>query len=153
MSNKRELVFLLLGIIALPSAGCYAQRWANDAGETAYNELSPQALLQKYRYFKEMASQLDAKQANILSNQATMNSWEKRYGSDVSKWPRNVSDNYDQRLTEYNDLVMNYNNLAAEYNKAMSDLSYKFCNVGQMPAGLPPDATALSRSFASYKTK
>ncbi len=153
MKLQAKLLTLLTLVTLVSLSGCYAQRWANEAAETTYQEVRPEALLQKYRYFKEMASQLDAKQASLMATQATMISWDHRYGSDVSKWPRSVSDDYDQRLTEYNDLVMNYNQLAADYNKAMSDASYAFCNVGSMPKGLPDDCTPLRRSYAEYKTK
>jgi hypothetical protein len=147
------LICLLSGalMVALISAGCNALRWGSEASETVYQETRPLALLNKYRYFKKVAASLDSMQANIKTMDATQKTWEKRYANvPVEKWPMRVQEQYDQRLQELNALKANFNDLAATYNRAMSDLSWAFCNAGKMPAGFPSDATALKRSYAEY---
>lgn len=138
-------------VLSLFNVGCNAIRWGNEAAETTYQEVRPEALLRKYRYFKTVASNLDAIQANIAATEATQKQWDRRYARlPVEKWPIRVQEQYDQRLTELNAQKANFNDLAATYNKSMSDLSWSFCNVGEMPKGFPPDATALKRSYATY---
>jgi hypothetical protein len=138
--------------VAMVSAGCNAMRWGSESTETVYQETRPLALLNKYRYFKRVAANLDAQQADILAMQSTQKTWERHYGKlPVEKWPMRVQEQYDQRLTELNALKSNFNSLAADYNRAMADLSWSFCNVGKMPAGFPEDAqTPLKRQFATY---
>jgi hypothetical protein len=132
-------------------AGCNAQRWANEAAETTYQETRPLALLNKYRKFKEMAATLDSKQATILAYEARVKKVTQRYGEDATKWPRDVRESLDDKETEVDAVKGSYNLLAAEYNTAMADYTTKFCNVGQMPQGFPDDCqTALKKSYATY---
>lgn len=147
------LICLISGavMLALLNMGCNAMRWGSEASEVAYQETRPLALLNKYRYFKKVAANLDASQANIRAMEATQKVWLRRW-SRVSedKWPMRVQEQYDQRIQELTALKANFNDLAATYNRAMSDMSWAFCNVGKMPDGFPPDATALKRSYAAY---
>lgn len=139
-------------MLSLINVGCNAMRWGNEASETAYQETRPLALLNKYRYFKKVAANLESQKADIMAMEATRETWEKRYANlPLEKWPMRVQEQYDQRLTELNGLKANFNSLAAEYNRAMADLSWSFCNVGKMPAGFPEDAqTPLERRVATY---
>lgn len=138
--------------LSLLNVGCNAIRWGNEAVETTYQETRPLALLNKYRYFKKVAANLEAQQADILAMDATRKTWERRYAKlPLEKWPMRVQEQYDQRLTELNALKANFNSLAADYNRSMADLSWSFCNVGEMPKGFPEDAqTPLNRKYATY---
>jgi hypothetical protein len=147
------LICLLSGavMLLLINTGCNAIRWGNEASEVAYQETRPLALLNKYRYFKKVAANLDAMQANIRTMDATQKVWLRRWSRvPQEKWPMRVQEQYDQRIQELTALKANFNDLAATYNRAMADMSWSFCNVGKMPEGFPPDATALKRSYAQY---
>lgn len=151
MKNYRSLIPVVLGLCAFMVVGCNAQRWANEATETTYQETRPLALLAKYRKFKSMAAQLDAKQANILASVASLEETKRTYGTDALKWPRDVREEMAQTRTELNDMKLAFNGLAADYNTAMADYTTRFCNVGKMPAGFPDtDQQALKPNYATY---
>lgn len=144
-------------ILAAGIVGCnvldIGARWAGDAKEAVYQEVAPKELIRKYRLLKRQAAALDEKQANIMVMEAGVKALELRYkGVPPEKWPRDVNESFDQRATELAGTKAVYNSLAAEYNAEMVDLGYKFCNVGEMPRGMPDDCqTLLKRNYATYR--
>lgn len=149
--KSRTMVVLALGLAALASFGCNGARWAGEAKEAVYQETRPLALINKYRAFKAMASQLDAKQAGILAGDASIKQYITDYGADRKQWPRDVREECAQKNSEVLDQKLSFNELAAQYNAAMADFATKFCNIGKMPDGFPSDCQeALKRSYAAY---
>jgi hypothetical protein len=134
----------LLSLILL--AGC---RWTNEAAEVAYQETSPEALLRKYTWFKDTASQLDAKKANIEVYKSSLTTMEATYkDTPRASWPRPDLEQYNLWSSEVAGVIASYNSLAAEYNAQMAKANWAFTNVGDLPAGA---TEPLPRDFAAYK--
>lgn len=117
-------------------------RYANDAADTAFNETKASTLLQRYEYFKNLASAIDKKRADIELYESELSG-----GMPAAKDEREY---YIQRRTELLGIIGIHNQLVSEYNSAMAKFNYNFTNVGDLPkSNLEP----LPREFQSYKTK
>lgn len=98
-------------------------------------ELSPEALNQKYEWFKNAYAALDSKRSTIKGFEADVLSYEKDFGVDRSKWSRDTISNYNLSRSEYRGIVASYNGLAADYNAEMAKWHTNFVNAGRLPAG------------------
>lgn len=98
-------------------------------------ELGPQALNQKYEWFKNTYAALDAKKASIAVFDNDMDSIKDLYGDNASNWPRDVRSDAMLSRNEVKAMRASYNRLAAEYNSEMAKWHTEFVNVGKLPAG------------------
>jgi hypothetical protein len=150
--------FAIIGMLVVAGAiGLIYNIAHNAVVETAQvvdNEVGPQALLDKYRYFKRMAAAIEARQADIEIMQKRADDTRQTYGSDASKWPRDVRESHAQDRDSAMALKLSFNKMAAEYNTAMSDRFKAFLNVGDMPKGWPEnEKIPLKREYATYKVE
>jgi hypothetical protein len=130
---------LLLALLSI--SGCI---YYTDTKDTIFDQTKASSLLKKYEWFKNAAAQLSAFDATIKVQEKKLNFLE----SDRANWNRDDRQNWHQATVELAGVKAGYNNLAAEYNAAMSKANYRFCNVGDLPAGA---TETMRREFASYK--
>jgi phage gp36-like protein len=150
MKASTLLLIILCGVLAIPAllfmrACTSATHLADRAVTVATQELDPRTLLNRYMWFKDAATMLDKKRADIAL-------YEQRLAdikiTDTS--PRYV---YEQRMqwqTEMLGVKASYNSLAAEYNAAMAKINWCFTNAGSLPAGA---TEPLPREFRSYESR
>jgi hypothetical protein len=144
------LVFLgLIGLLLLSVVGIVCN-YAGEAVQVAQEEFGPRELLRKYEWFKDAAAQLERKRSDIDVYQVRLDVLNE-YAR--NEWDRIDKENYAQWQTEVAGVTSSFNMLAAEYNSQMAKFNWQFCNAGQMPKGVPSDATPLPREFAEYRNK
>ena len=146
------LMLLVLGVGGLALHGCdRAAGLAHNAIDTAADQIEPRELLRKYVWFKDAAAALDKQHANIEVYAKRFASLKADYeGKPRSAWSREDREQYNIWLSEETGIQAAYNNLAAEYNSAMSQIQFRFCNVGQLPQGA---TQVLPREYRAYETE
>ena len=130
----KKLLLLILSSLMLISC-----RYANDASDTAFDQFKASALLAKYETFKDLASAIDKKKADIAVYEQELLSMDVKDKDDKYY--------YQQRKSEMLGLVSMHNQLVSEYNALMSKSNYAFTNVGQMPQS---NMTPLPREYQDY---
>lgn len=126
----------LLTLVLLLLISC---RYANDASDTAFDQFKASTLLTKYETFKDLASAIDKKKADIAVYEQELLSMDIKDKDDKYY--------YQQRKSEMLGLVSMHNQLVSEYNALMSKANYVFTNVGQMPQS---NMTPLPREYQDY---
>lgn len=135
---------------ALGTCG-YAFNWCSKTAEVVQDEVGPRALLDKYMWLKDAHAQLEKKQADIKVYQVGLNNISAQYYKiPRNKWAREDRDAYNIRSTEVAGVIASYNDLAAQYNAKMSEVNWKFTNVGDLPRGA---SEPLPREYAPYRTE
>lgn len=126
----------------------YAFGWFGEAAQVAKTEFGPQAMLEKYSWFKDAAAQLDKKQADIGVYESRITNLTASY-KDVprQKWPRTDLEQMNVWMSEVSGVKASYNSLAADYNAQMAKFNWRFANVGQLPAGADKP---LPREYKPY---
>lgn len=125
--------------------------WCGETAEVAHQEAGPKALLNKYMWLKEAHAQLDKKQADIKVYQSRLQDMEDSYKDQPrSKWAREDREQYNTWSSEVAGVKAGYNELAAQYNAKMSEVNWKFTNVGDLPKGA---TEVLPREYAPYVEK
>lgn len=107
-----------------------------ETASVAQQEFGATAMVHKYEWFKDAASQLDRKKADLTMFDARINSLKK------SGTPDSVAQAEAERI----GVASSYNDLAARYNSAMAKINWRFANVGNVPAGSEP----LPREYREY---
>jgi hypothetical protein len=124
--------------------------WFNKATAVVAHEIDPQILLNKYIWFKETHSALDAKLATLKRYEKTFARLESEYtGIPRSKWPRDDREAWNQKAAEVDGIAASYNELASQYNAKMAEINWRFTNIGDLPAGA---TEVLPREYAPYNT-
>lgn len=148
-----SLCVVLLTGCTLVMRGCgwaagIVGRGVNESVEVGFAELGPEALNQKYEWFKNVLAQLDAKDASLSAMASKMDQMREDYG-DASRanWDRIDKQTMSQWAAERDGLKLSYNNLAAQYNAEMAKWHTEFLNVGKIPAGGDPN---MPREVAPY---
>lgn len=134
----------ILVLILLLVMGC------DDLERTARKEFSPSALLKKYEWFKDAASQCQQKLAVLKAYETRFSEMKKTYGADSlnrKTWERTDLQQWNIWQSEYLGVKSSYNELAAQYNSAMAKFNYRFCNRGDLPDGADEP---LPRDFIPY---
>lgn len=108
-----------------------------EAATVAQQQFGPAAAVQKYEWFKDAASQLDRKKADIKMFDARVGSVRKNGGS---------PDAIAQAETERLGVASSYNDLAARYNSSMVKANWRWANAGDVPNGGDP----LPREYREY---
>jgi len=91
----------ILVISVLFGITSYIFGWFNEAGQVVQEEVGPRALLKKYEWFKDAASQLDKKSADIQIYAKRSNDLKESYKDTARKdWPRDDRDQLSQWDTE-----------------------------------------------------
>lgn len=151
-SGKAIILILAIGLFwGLSSVVCGVCNYGQKAAKVVAQEIDPQVLLQKYEWFKDAAAQLNKKLADIevyKKRQADLaSSYE---GKPRSEWAREDRDQSNLWSSEVAGTIASYNKLAADYNAQMAKINWRFCNVGDLPAGA---TEPLPREFAPYATE
>jgi hypothetical protein len=143
-----RIIILVVALSAVVGVIGYVGGWFGEAAKVTQEQFGPQALLQKYEWFKDASAQLDAKVANIQAMEQRQADLTAQYqGQPRNKWLRSDAEQYNQTAAEIAGLKANYNDLAAEYNSAMSKFNYRFTNVGDLPQGA---TKVLPREYKPY---
>jgi hypothetical protein len=116
--------------------------WFGEAATVAQQQFGPAAAVQKYEWFKDAASQLDRKKADLTMFDARVDSLKKLSDSDRH------ADALNQAVSERIGVASSYNDLAARYNSSMAKANWRWANIGDVPAG----SEALPREYREYVT-
>lgn len=149
---KRAVLFTIT-LVCLTTASSIigtCSRVVSDTASTVYNEVKPQSLLNKYTEFKNIHARLSAMQSTIETLETTRKSTIETYGSDASKYPRDVRQDLASAAQEIAGTKAAFNRLASEYNANLAKINYRFCNVGDLPAGA---VDPLPREYITYISK
>ena len=148
--GKWIILGLAIVFLVLPVTG-WIFGWFGQAGDVAKEEFGPQALLEKYEWFKDAAAQLDKKQADILVYEGRITAMNETY-KDLprQKWPREDREQYNIWSSEFAGVKASYNTLAADYNAQMAKFNWRFANIGELPKGADKP---LPREFKPYTTQ
>ena len=123
--------------------------WFGEAQQVARQELGPQALLEKYTWFKDASANLDKLQADIGVYQVRISALEDDYkGTPRKDWPRDSREQLATWRAEVAGIAAAYNGLAAEYNAAMVKTHWQFANAGELPQGA---GDPVKREYRPYK--
>lgn len=129
----------------------YLFGWFGEAAQITQEEFGPRSMLQKYEWFKDAASQLDKKHADIIVYQSRISTMKSDYVNIPRKdWPRSDREQFNLWRTEVAGVIASYNSLAAEYNAQMAKFNWRFANRGDLPDGA---VEVLPREFRSYITE
>lgn len=108
--------------------------WFSDTAAVAQKEFGTSALLKKYEWFKDQASAIQKKRADITYYEGAI---------------KEETDREEKRMlrAELRGIVTVHNQLVSEYNAQMSKFNYRFTNKGDLPqSNLDP----LPREFQEY---
>lgn len=143
-----HVILPLVGVLTLLGAIFYAMSWGDEAAQVAKDEFGPKAALAKYEWFKDAASQLSRKQADITVYQQRLTSLKAGYGEKPrSEWAREDREQSSIWESEVAGVISSYNGLAAEYNAASSKFNWSGFQ-GDQPGG----SGQIPREFAPYVT-
>jgi len=125
--------------------------WFQEGVQVSRQEFGPKEMLRKYEWFKDAASMLDKKRADIAVYHSRIGALIKSY-ENVSRteWPRDDREQIGLWYTEVAGVKASYNALAAEYNSQMTKFNWRFANKGMLPKGADDP---LPREFKPYVTQ
>lgn len=138
LMQRAGLCFLGCLVIALLVGSC--ARITGEAGDVLMEESGPRAMLRKYEWFKDASARLEEKRADLVLYDARIQSLR------IPDMDRHDKAALRQAISERLGVAASYNSLAAEYNANMAKVNFRFCNVGDVPAG----SEALPREYAPY---
>lgn len=143
-----KIIGLIFGLgIVVGSIG-YGLGWFTEAADVAKEEFGPRASLVKYEWFKDVAAQLEKKQADITVYEGRIMTMNETYKALVRQdWPREDREQMNVWASEVAGVKASYNTLAADYNAQMAKLNWAFANAGELPKGAE---TPLPREFKPY---
>jgi len=140
-------VVILVIILAVMG---YALGWFGEAAKVAQKEFGPEALLEKYEWFKDASAQLDKKLADIKVYDGRLVLLKEAYGDALRKdWAREDREQFNLWSNEVAGVKASYNGLAAEYNAQMVKFNWRFANKGMLPKGAEEP---LPREYKPYVT-
>ena len=131
----RAFAYIMLICVGIIFASLFLRMCSNTA-KVVYKEYSPEAMLKKYEYFKELSGSIDEKRATL-----------EIYESQLKGIKDQESFNYQQLSAEALGIAAMHNKLCKEYNVAMSEFHYRFCNKGDLPAS---NLEVLPREIKPY---
>lgn len=151
MAIAIKVILAVFALSILVSVIGYGLGWFGEAARVAKEEFGPRAMLEKYEWFKDVATQLEKKQADITVYSGRITAMDETY-NDLArqKWPREDREQYNVWSSEVAGVKASYNSLAAEYNAQMAKFSWRFANVGELPKGADKP---LPREFKPYTTQ
>lgn len=143
-----KILVFILGFSALISLIGYGLGWFGEAAQVTKEEFGPRAMLEKYEWFKDVAAQLEKKQADIGVYERRITTMNETY-KDLKRqdWPREDREQMNVWTSEVAGVKASYNTLAADYNAQMAKFNWSFANVGELPKGAE---VPLPREFKSY---
>jgi hypothetical protein len=134
-------IFFVLGVIGA------IVHYANEAGQVAYEQTSPKAILIKYEWFKDHSASLDAKLQTISAYDSKLAQIDKRYGNKSrDEWAQPDVTAYNTYESALMGQIGLYNQDAATYNANMAKINWYWANVGNLPQG----GTPVPREYRQY---
>ena len=122
--------------------------WFSNAGKVAFDEFSPEAMLEKYEWFKDASATLDKKMADVKVYEKRVTDMKDAYeGVSRKDWARTDLDDYNLWTSEVAGIKASYNSLASQYNSEMAKFNWRFANVGELPKGA---TQPLPREYKPY---
>ncbi|HLC98922.1 MAG TPA: hypothetical protein VJC00_02845 [Candidatus Nanoarchaeia archaeon] len=148
MKNGFKIVLIVLIVFVGLSILGFVLGWFGEAAKVTQEEFGPDAMLQKYEWFKDTAAQLEKKKADITVYEGRMKAMDQTY-KDLrrDKWPREDREQYNVWVSEVAGVKASYNSLAADYNAQMAKFNWRFANTGELPKGA---TEPLPREFKPY---
>lgn len=113
----------------------------NDTAKVIKQEFAPSALLEKYKYFKNLSAAIDTKRADIKVYEDEL--------SGLTKETKQDKEYFYQKRSEMMGLIAMHNQLCSEYNSAMAQFQFRFTNAGDLPAS---NLEPLPREIRPYIT-
>jgi hypothetical protein len=139
---------MLIGLVVVLGIVGHVFGWFGEAADVAQQQFGPQALLDKYEWFKDASAQLDKKQADISVYQKRFKDLQELYaGVPRAQWAREDREQLNIWQSEVAGVTASYNQLAAEYNAQMAKFNYRFANAGALPQGAEKP---LPREYKPY---
>jgi len=136
---------IFIGIIS------YSLSWCRNMEKVASNQFSPQSLLEKYEWFKNVSDSLEKKHAEISVFEMRIENLKNEYDNERGiSWSREDCETYNLIISELVGIKAIYNQLTSEYNLQMVKFNYKFINVEELPQGTQK---VLPREYESYTTR
>lgn len=130
-------VFVLGGIALLGKVIFWPARLASEAIDSASRvitkELMPEALNQKYNWFKEQASAIRAQRAKIDLMRGNMKAANAR--AEGRQLSRTAEERLFTQEQDFQNTILAYNSMIGAYNGEMAKWHTEFANFGAMPNG------------------
>ncbi len=138
------IISAVIGIIS------YSFGWFSEGAKVIKEEFGPREALRKYEWFKDVAAQLDKKQADMQVYSSRLKSQDDAYvGTPRKDWPRDEREQRSVWEAEVSGVKASYNGLAAEYNAQMAKFNWRFAEAGSLPRGAD---VPLPREYKPYST-
>jgi hypothetical protein len=137
------VISIILGIVG------FAMGWFGGVGHVAQTELSPDALVAKYRLMLTQENSLEELKVNIGVYQKQLDDIKaQNVNLSRSEWAASDREQYDNIYNAVSASKITFNNLAAQYNSEMKDVFYAFANQAQLPTGA---TVVLNREYVPYQ--
>lgn len=133
-----KAILLFFGFAALIALLGLPFGWFTETAQVAREEFGPRAALEKYEWFKDAATQLSKKQADVAVYEQRIKSLEAQYAElPRQQWPREDREQINIWQSEVAGVRASYNTLAAEYNAAASKFNWQRFE-GELPQEYRP---------------
>lgn len=142
-------ILAFIAVVSIPTIFVFrACNAADEAAAVAQEQFGARATLEKYEWFKDAASKLDAKMATLTIYQNRFKDLKEQYGETPrGQWARDDREQWSIWRSEAAGIAASYNTLAAQYNAQMSKFNWRFAEAGNLPAGA---TNPLPREFKPY---
>jgi hypothetical protein len=142
------LLYLLIIGIMFTVIG-FALGWFGGVAKVADKELSPPALVAKYRLMLTQQNSLEELNVNIKVYEKQLKDIESQ-NANISRreWAASDREQYDNIYNAVSASKITFNRLAAQYNSEMKDVLYAFANRADLPTGA---TVVLNREYVPYQ--
>jgi len=137
--------FLIMFLLMVFSVVGTVSHWFGRAADVVQQQVDPFELQRKYEWFKDVAAQLDKKQADIGVYESRL----KHQHCDAAK-DRVKVEQCGVWEQETAGVIASYNSLADDYNAQMAKWNWRFTNIGDLPKGA---TEVLPRAFRTYQSE
>jgi len=107
--------------------------WIGSGTNVVQKEFSPEAMLQKYEWFKNQSASIDKMDQDIKlfkTRISDLDTQYKEYGDSSSKWPPHIQVQYNNEKQQAREdliaVVSQRNNIVREYNAQSSKFNWKY---------------------------
>ena len=154
--GKLLVLFVILTLLAVPASlffrGCDIANNMLDQGQRVITKkFGPEEQFAHYEWYKDASAQLESKLATLGVYEKRFKTLEAAYaGQPRGKWARDDREQWSIWMTERSGIAASYNDLASQWNAAMAKINWRYCNVGDLPAG---ETKPLPREYRPYATE
>lgn len=116
--------------------------WFSSTAEVVKEQFGAQASLDKYEWFKNAATALEKKLADIKVYETRQLVLTVAYeGKSRAEWAREDREQSSVWASELAGIKASYNSLAAEYNANMAKFNWRYARTGEIPREFEPYVT------------